>query len=93
MGIPGKERCIQNRCGAPDVHGMPVNIVADVHGYYVFIYEFHGDDRASPVASSYMDAWERVRVLEDPPPPAATLTTKASPGRRMSEMSASIRQR
>lgn len=67
--------------GAPDVHGMPVNIVADVHGYYVFIYEFHGDDRASPVASSYMDAWERVRVLEDSPPPAATLTTKASPGK------------
>ena len=67
--------------GAPDAHGEAVNIVAQGHGWYVFVFSFVGDDRVMPVSSRYDDAWEMVRVgepwepeepqepKEDPPAP------------------------
>lgn len=48
--------------GAPDAHGAPVSIVARTHGWYVFVWEFGGDDRVMPHSSSYDDAWERTRA-------------------------------
>ena len=41
-----------------------MHIVADQHGWYVFVWEFAGDDRVMPAASRYDDAWERTRVFE-----------------------------
>lgn len=48
--------------GEPDAHGNPVHITAETHGWYIFVYEFAGDDRVMPVISAYDDAWERTRV-------------------------------
>ena len=61
--------------GAPDAHGEPVDIVAEEPGWYVFVWNFAGDDRVAPAASSYADSWERVRVHAEPEP-ALTLTTQ-----------------
>ena len=41
-----------------------MHIVADQHGWYVFVWEFAGDDRVMPAASRHDDAWERTRVFE-----------------------------
>lgn len=50
--------------GAPDAHGDPVHIVAESHGWYVFVWSFDGDDRVMPASSAYDDAWERVRIWD-----------------------------
>lgn len=60
--------------GEPDAHGNPVHLVAEDHGWYVFVWSFAGDSRVMPAASRYDDEHERTRVtLEVPPetPPEA----------------------
>lgn len=59
----------------PDAHGNPVNIIADVPGWYVFVWKFTGDSRVAPTSSAYNDGWERVFVTEvedNPETPAKT---------------------
>ncbi|MFC5221154.1 peptidase [Bifidobacterium leontopitheci] len=65
--------------GAPDVNGDPVHIVAENHGWYVFVWNFEGDDRVMPATSPYDDAWERVRIWEVAKPRVPTLTTQVKP--------------
>ena len=62
--------------GAPDAHGKPVNIRGESHGWYVFVWQFAGDDRVMPAASAYDDAWERTRVVEVARPKAPIVTTR-----------------
>lgn len=66
--------------GAPDAHGDPVHIVAESHGWYVFVWSFDGDDRVMPVSSAYDDAWERVRIWDVARPRKPALTTQVEPG-------------
>lgn len=65
--------------GSPDAQGNPVHITAETHGWYVFVYEFQGDDRVMPVASAYDDAWERTRVELYDTPERPALTTQVDP--------------
>lgn len=58
--------------GAEDAHGDPVRIIAESHGWYVFVWKFAGDDRVMSAASRYDDTWEHTRVTvpaetEEPP--------------------------
>jgi hypothetical protein len=62
--------------GVPDAHGKPVNIRGEAHGWYVFVWQFAGDDRVMPAASAYDDAWERTRVEEFAHPKAPVITTQ-----------------
>lgn len=62
--IPARDGTFKFGAGSLDAHGEPVHIVADQHGWYVFVWEFAGDDRVMPAASRYDDAWERTRVFE-----------------------------
>lgn len=66
--------------GAPDAHGDPVHIVAESHGWYVFVWSFDGDDRVMPASSAYDDAWERVRIWDVARPRKPALTTQVEPG-------------
>lgn len=61
--------------GVPDAHGAPVNIVAQDHGWYVFVWRFAGDDRVKAAASAYDDAWERTRVESFSPQELPMITT------------------
>lgn len=65
--------------GAPDAHGDPVHIVAESHGWYVFVWSFDGDDRVMPASSAYDDAWERVRIWDVARPRKPALTTQVEP--------------
>lgn len=65
--------------GAPDAHGEPVRIIAETHGWYVFVWSFEGDDRVMPAASAYDDAWERTRVEEFAPPAPPSIVTQVDP--------------
>ena len=65
----------------PDVHGEPVHITAEQHGWYVFVYSFAGDDRVMPVTSAYNDGWERTRVNEYDTPERPAITTQVDPGK------------
>ncbi|MCH9276132.1 peptidase [Bifidobacterium amazonense] len=58
--------------GEPDAHGNAVNITAETHGWYVFVWSFAGDDRVAAASSAYDDAWERTRVRETPSTPSDT---------------------
>ncbi|MBT1174020.1 cell surface protein [Bifidobacterium sp. LC6] len=62
--IPAKNGTFKVGSGIPDANGDPMNLVAEQHGWYVFVWEFKGDDRVMPAASRYDDAWERTRVRE-----------------------------
>lgn len=66
--------------GVPDADGNPVSIVADMPGWYVFVYVFEGDDRVRAASSAYDDEWERVRVTEAKPE-TPSITTAVSPSR------------
>lgn len=69
--IPAKNGTFKIGAGALDAYGDPMTITAQEHGWYVFVWEFKGDDRVMPAASRYDDAWERTRVTEpcDPEKP------------------------
>uniref|UniRef100_UPI0028DBA9C6 peptidase n=1 Tax=uncultured Bifidobacterium sp. TaxID=165187 RepID=UPI0028DBA9C6 len=69
--------------GAPDIHGKPVRIIAEDHGWYVFVWSFAGDDRVMPSSSAYDDPWERVRVVpaDEPEIPALSIVTAVDPER------------
>lgn len=69
--IPATNGTFKVGDGALDAHGEPMTITANQHGWYVFVWEFDGDDRVMPATSAYDDAWERVRVLapEEPEQP------------------------
>ena len=60
--IPAKNGTFKIGAGALDANGTPMNITAERHGWYVFVWEFAGDDRVTPAASRYDDAWERTWV-------------------------------
>ncbi|WP_418969520.1 cell wall anchor protein [Alloscardovia omnicolens] len=62
--------------GKPDAFGHPVNIYADKHGYYAFVYSFSGDDRVMPVTSAWNDEWECTRVVTTVQP--ATIVTRVN---------------
>ncbi|MCH4209973.1 peptidase [Bifidobacterium sp.] len=62
--------------GAPDAYGKPVNIRAERHGWYVFVWRFAGDDRVMPAVSAYDDAWERTRVADAVPHKPPVITTQ-----------------
>ena len=53
--------------GSEDAHGEAVNIIAETHGWYVFVYSFGGDDRVEAAASRYDDRWEHTRVTGEEP--------------------------
>ncbi|MBW3081295.1 cell surface protein [Bifidobacterium saguinibicoloris] len=55
--------------GAADAHGNPVEIVAESHGWYVFVWSFKGDDRVMPASSRYDDQWEMTYVDDEPDEP------------------------
>lgn len=61
--IPAANGTFNVGAGSLDAHGNPITITAQRHGWYVFVWEFDGDDRVMPAASAYNDAWERVRVV------------------------------
>ena len=64
--VPARNGRIRVGAGALDAHGDPVNIVAEEHGWYAFVWTFPGDDRVMPAASAYDDQWEQARVIEEP---------------------------
>ncbi|MBW3094420.1 cell surface protein [Bifidobacterium sp. 64T4] len=64
--VPARNGRIRVGAGALDAHGNPVNIVAEEHGWYAFVWTFPGDDRVMPAASAYDDQWEQARVVEEP---------------------------
>lgn len=64
--VPARNGRIRVGAGALDAHGNPVNIVAEEHGWYAFVWTFPGDDRVMPAASAYDDQWEQARVIEEP---------------------------
>lgn len=68
--IPARNGEFKIGGGRPDAHGDAISIQAEKPGWYVFVWQFSGDDRVMPAASAYDDAWERVRVRdkEDPSP-------------------------
>ncbi|WEV72283.1 peptidase [Bifidobacterium sp. ESL0790] len=73
--FPAKNGTIRVGGGVLDAHGAPVNIVAQDHGWYVFVWRFGGDDRVKPAASDYDDAWERTRVEGFSPQELPMITT------------------
>ncbi|MBW3092443.1 peptidase [Bifidobacterium sp. 82T10] len=66
--------------GQPDAHGDPVHIVAETHGWYVFVWSFAGDDRVPAASSAYDDAWERTRVTPPEEPETPPETPPDEPG-------------
>jgi hypothetical protein len=66
--IPAVNGTFKIGAGAQDANGEPILITAESHGWYVFMWEFKGDDRVMPAASRYDDAWERTRVIEPDKP-------------------------
>lgn len=62
--LPARNGTFKVGAGSADAHGEPIWITAERHGWYVFVWEFEGDDRVMPTASRYDDAWERTRVYE-----------------------------
>ncbi|MDF7663307.1 peptidase [Bifidobacterium sp. ESL0763] len=73
--FPARNGTIRVGAGASDAHGAPVNIAAQDHGWYVFVWRFTGDDRVKPAASDYDDAWERTRVEGFSPQEKAMIVT------------------
>ncbi|PLS24947.1 cell surface protein [Bifidobacterium imperatoris] len=69
--IPARNGTFKIGAGTLDANGDPMTITAQQHGWYVFVWEFKGDDRVMPATSRYDDAWERTRVTEpcDPEEP------------------------
>lgn len=69
--------------GNPDARGVPVHILAEDPGWYVFVWSFAGDDRVMPSSSAYDDPWERVRVVpaNAPDSPAISIVTTVDPER------------
>ena len=72
---PASNGVLRVGAGAPDAHGNPVHIMAESHGWYVFVWQFSGDDRVMPAASTYDDAWERTRVEDFVHKRPLTITT------------------
>lgn len=64
--------------GVPDAHGNPVTITADKPGWYVFVWNFAGDDRVMPAASAYNDGWERTKVEPLPVVRPVSIVTQVS---------------
>ena len=64
--VPAKNGTIRVGAGSLDAHGKPINIIAEDHGWYVFVWSFAGDDRVMPAASAYDDQWEQARVSVEP---------------------------
>ncbi|NMM95349.1 peptidase [Bifidobacterium sp. DSM 109960] len=64
--VPAKNGTIRVGAGSLDAHGEPINIVAEDHGWYVFVWSFAGDDRVMPAASAYDDQWEQAYVGVEP---------------------------
>lgn len=64
--VPAKNGTIRVGAGSLDAHGKPINIIAEDHGWYVFVWSFAGDDRVMPAVSAYDDQWEQARVSVEP---------------------------
>lgn len=64
--VPAKNGRIRVGAGSLDAHGDPINVVAEEHGWYVFVWSFAGDDRVMPAASAYDDQWEQARISVEP---------------------------
>lgn len=62
--LPAANGVYRVGAGALDAHGNPMNVKAEKHGWYVFVWEFKGDSRVMPAISRYDDGWERARAFE-----------------------------